>query len=227
MMRALDLFCGAGGSALGLLAAGFDEVVGIDIERKHARIYPGQFIHGDALCSPVNLDAFDFVWASPPCQKYSLSTRPHGVEYCESLPDLIPQVRELVASHPFSVIENVPQAPIRGDIVLTGPTLGLKRIERRRHFETSWFPGMLPPLRHVERHMWKAGEAITVTKTLSSSSHFYHRKKVGKTGRVPAREACEAMDITTPMRADQVGEAVPPAYSEFIGRNAIEHGCGA
>ena len=72
-MKALDLYCGGGGAALGLIEAGFD-VVGVDKEYKHHKVYPGVFIQADALNPPVNLEDFDFIWASPPCQRYSTGT---------------------------------------------------------------------------------------------------------------------------------------------------------
>ena len=216
--RALDLFCGGGGAALGMIRAGF-EVVGVDHNPRHRRVYPGEFIEADALAPPVDLHDFDLVWASPPCQRWSVSTSGHAAL---RHPDLIGPVRALLAPHPFTVIENVPRAPIRADVVLTGPTVGLPRIQRRRHFELSWWPGLLPSLLHVPRWMWAAGKAITVTTSLCATSHYYPRKRAGLPGRVPVAEARAAMGIDTPMTSRQVGEAVPPAYAELIARRALE-----
>ena len=54
-MRALDLFCGGGGATIGILRAGFDEVVGVDNNPRHARIYPGKFVCADATNPPFDL----------------------------------------------------------------------------------------------------------------------------------------------------------------------------
>ena len=118
-MRALDLFCGGGGAARGILAAGFDEIVGIDIA-DHRKAYPGHFILGDALNPPARLEDFDFVWASPPCQAFSLATYGSGKAHRDDLPNLIPHTRELLSAHPWTAIENVRHAPVRPDVVLTG-----------------------------------------------------------------------------------------------------------
>ena len=219
-MLALDLFCGGGGAALGLIAAGFD-VVGIDIERKHHKVYPGRFIQGDATTPPVDIMAFDFVWASPPCQAFSVGAIMKGTAHLHY--NLIPAVRTAIAKHLWTCIENVPGAPIRPDFVLTGPIVGLPKIVRQRHFETSFDAPLLMPS-PVQRA--PILDCMTITKRLCASNHYYRRKAAGLPGRVPVAEAREAMGITTRMTADQVGEAVPPAYAEFIARQAIEAGCG-
>lgn len=218
-MRALDLFCGGGGAAQGLMEAGF-RVVGVDIERH--KNYPGDMIVGDALTPPVDLRDFSLIWASPPCQRWSVAAISRSQEAAWRHPDLVAPTRDLLAGHPYTIIENVPRAPIRRDVVLTGPMMGLPRIERRRHFEISWL-SLQPPIQHVPRKAWREGWAVTITKSLSSSSHFYPRRRVGLLGRVPVGEACEAMGISVPMTAAEVGEAVPPPYSRWLAQSAIEH----
>ena len=71
-LKALDIFCGGGGAAIGMRWAGF-EVVGIDIEVH--KNYPGDFIQGDIHDLPVDVMDFDFVWSSPPCQAHSFASK--------------------------------------------------------------------------------------------------------------------------------------------------------
>ena len=156
-MKALDLFCGGGGTALGLFDAGFKEVVGVDI--KKPRDYPGDFVQGDVRELSVRLDEFDFIWASPPCQRFSVSTRSRGNDW-KNHPDFIPVTRDLLRDHPFTVIENVMRAPIRADVVLTGPSVGLERIRRTRHFETSFFCWS-PRKIMVDKEIIDRGDALT------------------------------------------------------------------
>ena len=89
---ALDLFCGGGGAARGLIAAGFD-VVGVDIQ-DHSASYSGHFVRADALRPPVDVSRFDLVWASPPCQAFSVATPPGRRN---GHPDLIAETRELLS----------------------------------------------------------------------------------------------------------------------------------
>lgn len=202
-LRALDLCCCAGGAAMGLHRAGFD-VVGVDIEDQPR--YPFQFHRADALAFP--LDGFDFIWASPPCQKFcALATREDLSHY----PDLIEPIRaRLLASGIPFVIENVPGAPVRRDLVLCGAMFGL-RSYRHRHFECS-FPIAQPahPKHTVRvnrrgenrREHWARGGFLTIT------------------GDVGVYCGPEAMGIDW-MTGNEMSEAIPPAYSEYIGRAAL------
>lgn len=133
--RCLDLFCGAGGAGMGLHQAGF-EVVGVDIAAQ--KNYPFEFHQADAMTYP--LGGFDFIWASPPCQKFcSLNSMPNARKDHFDL--LTPTRPRLQATEIPYCIENVPGAPLaRGSICLCGTSFALGtddgRAELRRH---RWF----------------------------------------------------------------------------------------
>ena len=220
-MRALDLFCGGGGVAIGLRNAGFETVVGID-NALHKN-YPGDFVLADALRPPVNLDDFDFVWASPPCQRFSLASHYHGNSRTRH-PDFIPSIRKLLEGHPFSCIENVPLAPIRPDVILSGPSVGLPYIVRVRHFEISWFMLYPTPVRRLDKWKWESGKAMGITKNMGCKSHWYPRKALGLPGKPRKHEIKNAMGIPqdAEMTQHELGEAVPPAYAEYIARGALD-----
>ena len=149
-MKALDIYCGAGGASIGLRWAGFTEIVGVDINPQPR--YPFDFIQGDVHDLPVNVHDFDFVWSSPPCQAFSVSSYSQGKNHQLRHPNLIPITREILKGHPWTVMENVPGAPLRYNVVLTGKSVGLERLERRRHFECS-FMMFYPKPERLER--WK------------------------------------------------------------------------
>lgn len=208
---ALDLFCAAGGAGMGLHRAGFD-VVGVDI-RPQPR-YPFPFVQANALAPPFDISKFDFIWASPPCQAHtSLRTmhnaKPHA--------DLIPQTREMLkAAGVRYVIENVPGAPLHWPILLCGTMFGLgvkeAELRRHRHFETGpnyWtFPH--PPCRHRRRTIGVYGGGHGVS---------LHRHAKGQPCFTAAQErAAMGMDWAT---VDELSQAIPPAYSECIGRAAM------
>lgn len=192
---------------MGLHRAGFD-VVGVDI-RSQPR-YPFEFHQADALTFP--LDGFDFIWASPPCQHYSGLTPKH---HQENHPDLIDAVRALLmeSGAPYA-IENVAGArfKLRNPIMLCGSMFGL-RTQRHRYFETS-FPihELLPPCDHSEM-------PLLVT-TASAGS----RKRRHGSGLPPksVNNAPAAYGIDW-MVHSELAEAIPPAFSEFIGRAALQH----
>lgn len=136
-LRALDLFCCAGGASVGLHRAGF-EVVGVDI-RPQPR-YPFTFFQGDALKFP--LDGFDFIWASPPCQGYTELRHAPGTK---GAPQLIDAVRDRLSGQDAPwVIENVEDArwAMRDPVLLCGSMFGLGaqgcQLQRHRLFEASF-----------------------------------------------------------------------------------------
>jgi DNA (cytosine-5)-methyltransferase 1 len=130
--RLLDLFCGAGGAAMGYSRAGF-EVVGVDI--KSQPHYPFEFHQADALTYPLN--GFDAYHASPPCQAYSIMKNLPWVK-CKEHPKLINPTRELLKkTGKFYVIENVMGAKLDAGWLCGGMfNLGCYR---HRLFETNFF----------------------------------------------------------------------------------------
>lgn len=185
---------------MGLHRAGF-EVVGVDINPQPH--YPFEFHQADALTFP--LEGFDFIWASPPCQAYTLCQRIRDREH----PDLVGPIRERLASSDVPwCIENVVGAPLIDPIELCGAMFGL-RTYRHRLFECSFpikaphHPAYAAPLRKMGRPV-RDGEFIHVVGNFSG-----------------VKLARQAMDISW-MPRDKLREAIPPAYAEYIGRAAIE-----
>lgn len=205
--RALDLFCGAGGASMGLHQAGFD-VVGVDI-RPQPR-YPFRFVQADALRPPFDLGDFAFVWASPPCQRWTAPAQQRGI--ADRHPDLIRPVRAMLIAGgvPFC-IENVPRAPVRSVLVLTGCMFGLSTY-RRRHFETSFIVLAPPPVSPFGPKT-RAG-AVTVAGSSGGKSNRDHWQN----GPKAAWQAAMGIDW---MLNREMAQAVPPAYSAFIARAAL------
>ena len=200
--RILDLFCGAGGAAMGLHRAGFD-VLGVDIKRQPH--YPFAFDQADALTYP--LDGFDAYWASPPCQRFSKSV---DKKDRTKHPDYIDAIRQrLIATGKPYIIENVPQAPLINSIQLCGSSFGL-RLHRHRIFEGyvpllvlpcshSWMPADLPCA-------WNRKNPLRVYAVSGGWQH------------VPFEDVKKAMGIEWEVTPKELSEAIPPAYSEFLGK---------
>ena len=206
--RLLDLFCGAGGAAMGYHRAGL-EVVGVDLDPQPH--YPFEFHQADALTFP--LEGFDAIHASPPCQAYSFASQTHraaGKEY----PDLVARTRRrLEASGVPWVIENVPGAPVRRDIELCGCMVGLPQLRRVRWFEANWGAyDLTPPHCHTEVAVSVAGH----------SDPSWVRQMLSRRGlpRHTASDARRAMGIDWMNRAE-LSQAIPPAYTEWIGKRLL------
>lgn len=199
----LDLFCGAGGAAMGYHRAGF-RVVGVDI--KPQPHYPFPFIRADAMTWPIR--GVDAVHASPPCQAYSLGTV--GFRKTKDYPDLLPGTRErLEASGLPWVIENVPGAPMRTDYRVCGCQVGLE-LRRERWFETSW-QGFALATQHFHDK-----PVVSVT---GHGTPTWVRKKLGYNPTIAQYRAAMGIDW---MNRDELSQAIPPAYTEYIGAELLK-----
>lgn len=216
MLKAIDLFCGAGGATKGLQRAGF-HVTDIDINPQ-PRYCGDVFIQADALTHPLDLLQFDFIWASPPCQHFTLA---NNRDVRNLHPDLIEPVRDMLAkSGRLTVIENVPYAPIRPDVVLDGTMFPDLKVIRRRHFETNFCVPMrlgFPTANLVGRHGW-----VTPTDGDQSSHTRKSRARFGMPIKDSNETRAAGMGVEWMSSRREIGEAIPPAYSEFIGREAIK-----
>lgn len=219
--RLLDLFCGAGGAAMGYHRAGFD-VTGIDIEPQPH--YPFEFIEDDALgyLGDFHFERttppFDAIHASPPCQAYSALT-PMSSDPSRHL-DLVAPMRALLAATglPY-VIENVPGAPLRDYVTICGTSVGLpivdcldgrRQVYRHRLFETNW-PLLVAPCHH----------AVPALGTYGNGGRWKRQGRRG--GYQGSKEECFAgMGIDWMSRAE-VAQAIPPAYTELIGHQLMAH----
>jgi len=212
--KALDLCCCAGGASMGLYRAGFD-VVGVDIEPQPR--YPFMFIQADAL--DVKFQGFDFIWASPPCQAHTAMKHAPGAKG-DANPKLIGPLRErLKASGKPWVMENVEGAPLIAPTTLCGTMFGLgaQGCELRRHrlFESNFLIPYTIPCNH-------SGPVIGVygghARRRAASAGGRGTKDVWEGGHKAA--ASEALGIDW-MTLAELSEAIPPAYSEYIGRAAL------
>lgn len=202
----MDLFCGAGGAAMGYHRAGFD-VLGVDI--KPQPNYPFEFVQADALSWEYKFARgwVNAIHASPPCQAFTNARVIHGREHG----DLLTPTRALLEQTGLPwVIENVPGAPMRPDLVLCGTQFeGLSdehgQLVRHRWFEFS-DPSLSPTLTLACRH-----DRPTVS-VFGHGGHVYHG--------VESWKANMGIDWMT---RDEMAQAIPPAYTELIGHQLMQH----
>lgn len=208
--RLLDLFCCAGGAGMGYSRAGF-EVVGVDINPKPR--YPFEFHQADALeFLREHGREFDAVHASPPCQHYSVVSKSHNGN-AAAHPDLVPPTREALRKNgrPW-IIENVIGAPLINPVVLCGTMFPGLRVIRHRQFESSerlTAPGACQPhplcytMDKRKPHYGKLDEMTAFV-------------MVNGGGNCSKAAAADAMGIDW-MTKEELNEAIPPAYTEYLG----------
>jgi DNA (cytosine-5)-methyltransferase 1 len=218
--RLLDCFSGGGGAAFGYFRAGFD-VVGVDI--KYQKHYPSfhndeyakhfEFHQADALEYLAEHGAeFDVIHASPPCQKFCDLKKMYNAKHHE---DLLTPTRDLLRKigKPY-VIENVEGAPMENFITLCGTAFGLgipsAELRRHRRFEI-WptSPLFVPPCCH------RKARVIGVY----GGHGRDHRRKVN-TQDFTVEQRRQAMGIDW-MTGNELSQAIPPAYTEWIGKQIM------
>lgn len=211
--KLLDLFCGAGGVAMGYHRAGF-EVVGVD--NKPQPHYPFEFHQADALTFP--LEGFDAYHASPPCQDYSVTkTLLHENKYPRLISDTIKLFR---AQRKPYVVENVvgsnipPQPTLEGvfGVMLCGTSFRL-HIRRHRLFETSCLIPTLPcnhTLKIIDIYGNKERlqrQRELFPESIGADLEVYWKNHIG---------------VEWMQNRDEWREAIPPAYTEYIGKYLIK-----
>jgi DNA (cytosine-5)-methyltransferase 1 len=201
MPKLLDLFCGAGGAAKGYAMAGY-EVLGVD-KFKQPR-YPYEFVQADALEFP--LDGFDVIHASPPCQAYSAT---QSIWDWRHYPKVIEELRQRLDNRgiPY-IIENVAGAPLIDPIMLCGAMFPGLFVYRHHRFETNWQLRQPPHPEHTVRQA-KLGRPVKEGEFMQVVGNYSNRPYARK-----------AMGIDW-MTRDELTQAVPPPYTEWIGRQLL------
>lgn len=205
--RLLDLFCGAGGCSVGYHRAGF-VTVGVDLYPQPN--YPYPFFRADAL-EFIELygDQFDAIHASPPCQAHSDLQKQSKIEYA----DLIGPTRDLLerAGVPY-VIENVEGAPLLDPTVLCGTMFPGLRVIRHRLFETNW-PLEAPP--HGQHPLVFTHDKRKAHYGRLDQDSSFVQVTGGGNASVANKRAAMGIDWMT---GREVNQAIPPAYTEYVGR---------
>lgn len=198
---------------MGYHRAGF-HVVGVDISPQPR--YPFEFHQADALTFP--LDGFDAIHASPPCQGYCrmkglIQSQGHSKDH----PLLIEATRQALISEgkPY-VIENVPGSPLINPIQLCGSSFALL-VQRHRFFESSiWF--LAPPCCHA----WQTSDKPALHRHQGVTSRVVGCYGNGRGQGDNLALWSKAMGIDW-MTRRELAQAIPPAYTQFIGKQLINH----
>mgnify|MGYP000912579475 CR=1 FL=1 len=253
---ALDLYCKAGVSGRGLAQAGYT-VIGIDIEPQPN--YPYEFIQGDALrilkelvqtgwttigyaigetrySRTLYLSEIDFIWASPPCQKFSRmqAANKGRVKRKKKHKDLLTPtlrvLRKLDKQNGGAIpwcVENVEGAPMKDAFVLCGSRFGLGvsvggvwyQLQRHRQFVTNFDVA----LEHRWKHKHKPGPVIGIYggHVRVRAAQYGGRQATengvfGKTDKKLIALLAMGLPRDTKITMEELSNGVPPAYSQFI-----------
>ena len=212
--RLLDLFCGAGGCSVGYARAGFDILAGVDASPQPNYFFP--LLRADWR---EGLERFgrhaDVIHASPPCQAYC-AVNQQGRRTGKTYPDLLAPVREaLEATGKPWIIENVSSAPMRGAVRLCGSSFGLP-IRRHRLFESSH----LLFGRECD-HGWQEASGQFPTCWRPRPGPPPRSSVVQVYGNTPGKHLWPAAMGIYWMTSKELSQAIPPAFTEYLGRQLI------
>lgn len=224
--RLLDLFCGAGGASMGYHRVGFD-VVGVDINPQPN--YPFEFWQADALDVLrfvkrwPSLSTFDAIHASPPCHDHANVTgRDRKANGEKGTGWMLAATLEALSRLPVPwVVENVETAEFPGTFYryrLCGSSFGL---DLRRH---RWFASNIAVLAPPCDHGWQTPRFPSLAKKQREAGRLASVVGVhGHCNYAGERELRErAMQIDW-MNPDELTQAIPPAYTVFIGSQLLVH----
>lgn len=209
----LDLYCGAGGAAMGYHRAGFD-VVGVDhVEQPR---YPFRFIRADATTFP--LDGFDAIHASPPCHDHSTLAALHSKRDTGWM--LATTVARLAGHGRPWIVENVEHAAFPLDVwrvMLCGSAFGL-RLRRHRWFASNLM-FLVPTCDHLL--LRSMGGAVGVYGNGGGDQNTLRSDGKRRAYKGTAAEARAAMGIEW-MTRPELSQAIPPVYTELLGARLLE-----
>lgn len=212
--RLLDLFCGAGGCSVGYERAGFD-VMGVDVAAHPD--YPFPMIVADAmdvLGDDAFLSGFDVIHASPPCPFYSVATHATGTR--DQHPDLVLDVLAALRAWGGTwVVENVPGAPLPDAVLMCGASMGCGtaeyRLKRHRLFQSSEL-------------LMSPGCSCDSRPAVSVYGHAQeYRTRTGERVHIGTDAARHLMGVTWMRDREDMADAIPPNYTEYLGSQLIAH----
>ncbi|MFB7617166.1 DNA methylase [Kitasatospora sp. NPDC056181] len=213
-LKVLDAFCCAGGAGTGYAAAGF-EVTGVDIADQPN--YPHRFVQGDAVAYiRAHGHEYDLIHTSPPCQYDCTLTAGTNQAKRDRYADLLEPTRAALEAvgRPY-VIEQPPgraSRRMRVDLTLCGEQFGL-RVIRHRNFELGGWFMLQPP------HVPHRGRTAGYRHGRKFEGHYFQVYGNGG-GKGTVAEWQDAMGIHWTTDRRELAEAIPPAYTELIGRHA-------
>jgi DNA (cytosine-5)-methyltransferase 1 len=227
--KLLDLFCCAGGAAKGYHDGGYD-VVGVDKDSQPN--YPFDFVQMDALELLVDLvegkstwtsrqgrqfflSHFEAIHASPPCQHFTKYRNVHK-DITDRYDDLVAPTRELLklTGLPW-VMENVEGSPLIDPVTLCGRMFDLD-VRRHRLFETNW--ALQPPAWPCRHKIWGPRYKSATGRRKDSRLTI----EVGSWDE-PLELQKKAMGVDWTITTRELSEAIPPAYTEYIGHQLLAH----